>query len=308
MASIAKRVVLFVVLNLAIVLTISLLLGVLGIDPRLGGANGQSYGNLLVYCLVWGMTGGFISLGLSRMMAKWMMGVRLISGQSRDLEERRLVERVAHLARAAGVPMPEVGIYDSPEVNAFATGPTRSRSLVAVSSGLLSRLNEAEQEGVISHELAHIANGDMVTMTLLQGVINAFVMFLARVLAGLISQQLRGNGDRERSGEGNYWMRFAIQMGLEMVFMILGAMLVAWFSRFREYRADAGGARVAGRDKMIQALEALKRLYNRVDSGHQGNEAFQSFKISGKTSVFLSLFASHPPLEDRIARLKKGRF
>jgi heat shock protein HtpX len=197
--------------------------------------------------------------------------------------------------------MPEVGIYESPELNAFATGPTKSRALVAVSTGLLNRMNSAEIEGVLGHEVTHIANGDMVTMTLLQGVVNAFVMFLARVLAFAAATALRGDRDDRRGSDFSYPIFYITQFVLEIVFMIIGSMIVAWFSRYREYRADAGGARLAGRESMIQALEALRRAYDLNDPSAQ--PAIQAMKISGGKS-FLQLFSSHPPLEERIARLR----
>ncbi|NDD91784.1 protease HtpX, partial [bacterium] len=206
------------------------------------------------------------------------------------------------LARAAGLPaMPEVGIYDSPEVNAFATGPSKSRSLVAVSTGLLHRMKPEEVRGVLGHEVAHIANGDMVTMTLIQGVVNAFVMFLARVIAYAWTMT-RGNDNEERSGTPASF--FVVQLVLEMVLMILGSIVVAWFSRYREYRADSGGARLAGRESMIQALEKLQRTMEDVDPSAQ--PAVQSLKISGRAGGLMSLFSTHPPLEERIARLRSG--
>jgi heat shock protein HtpX len=296
----AKRIFLFLALNFLVILTISVLLQVLGVGPYIT-QYGIDYATLLKFCLVWGMGGAFISLALSRIMAKWMMGVQVIDPQTRDSELQALLMTVHNLARSAGIStMPEVGIYDSPEVNAFATGPTRNRSLVAVSTGLLSRLKDNEVEGVLGHEISHVANGDMVTMTLLQGVVNAFAMFLARALAFILTQALRGErDDRER---GPSMMTFAVQMVLEIVFMILGSIVVARFSRYREFRADAGGARLAGRENMIQALDALRRTYELVDPNAQ--PAVQTLKISSHPRGLMALFASHPPLEERIARLQ----
>jgi heat shock protein HtpX len=213
-----------------------------------------------------------------------------------------LVQTVYHLARAAGLShMPEVGVYDSPEVNAFATGPSQSRALVAVSSGLLNTMRQAEIEGVLGHETAHIANGDMVTMTLIQGVVNAFAMFLARVLAFAISQGSSRDNDRG----GGYFMQFILVQLFQYVFMVLGFIVVAWFSRWREFRADAGGARYAGRDHMISALKRLRAIHDEgVDQAGAQQPAFQALKISGKTGFGLSLFATHPPIEERIARLE----
>lgn len=296
-----KRIFLFMTLNILVVFTISVLLRILGIGPYMT-AYGMDYSNLMAFCLVWGMGGALISLALSRVMAKWMMGVQVIDPQSRDPELQQLIQTVHHLARAAHLSvMPEVGIYDSPEVNAFATGPTRSRALVAVSSGILNWMNHEELEGVLGHEIAHIANGDMVTMTLLQGVVNAFAMFLSRVIAFAIAQSMRGDrDDRERGGSP--MIAWAIQMVLEVVFMLLGSMVIAWFSRYREYRADEGGAKLAGRSNMIRALEALRRTYDYIDPNAQ--PAAQTLKISGRPHGLMALFASHPPLEERIAKLQ----
>lgn len=293
-----KRIFLFMLVNFLVVMTISLLLHVLGVRPYLTHY-GLDYRSLAVFCLVWGMGGAFISLLLSKQMAKWMMGVQMIEAHTSNRDERLLLQMVHALSQKAGLPkMPEVGIYESPEINAFATGPTRSNALVAVSRGLLNRMNESEVEGVVGHEVSHIANGDMVTMTLIQGVVNAFVMFLARVLAFAIANAGRDREDRR--GGGSY---FLIQFALEMVFMILGSMVVAWFSRYREFRADAGSAQIAGREKMILALQALQRAYE-LPIPENNAPAFQAMKISSRTGSFLKLFASHPPLEERIERLR----
>ncbi len=296
-----KRIFLFMAVNLLVVLTISLLLNVLGVKPYLT-ANGIDYASLMEFCLVWGMGGAFISLGLSRIMAKWMMGVRVIDPNTRDPELQELVQLVHQLARGAQLPaMPEVGIYDSPEVNAFATGPTKSRALVAVSTGLLTRMSKQDLEGVLGHEISHVSNGDMVTMTLIQGVVNAFVMFLSRAIAFALMQAMRGDRD-ERQGAGVGGLYFVVQFVLEIVFMALGMIVIAWFSRHREFRADAGGARLAGRDKMISALEALRRTVELVDPNAQ--PAVQTLKISGRRG---HLFSTHPPLEERIERLRSYR-
>jgi heat shock protein HtpX len=240
-------------------------------------------------------------------MAKRMMGVEVISPDTRDPALLDLVSMVHTLARSAGLDvMPEVGIYDSPDLNAFATGPSRSRALVAVSTGLLSRMSRAEIEGVIGHELSHVANGDMVTLTLIQGIVNAFAMFLARVLAFVISQALRGNSDREERSSSN-WLQFILVPVFEITFMILGSMVVAWFSRYREFRADAGGARVAGQDKMIAALKKLKQVYDSPIADGEAPAQLQAFQISSRKGGFLSWFASHPPLEERIEALELMR-
>lgn len=299
-----KRIFLFLALNLLVVLTLSIILSVLGVHGYITSA-GLDYNSLMIFCLVWGMGGALISLALSRVMAKWMMGVKVIEPDTRDPDLQQLVQMVHGLARGAHLPaMPEVGIYNSPEVNAFATGPTKSRALVAVSSGLLSRMGSEEVYGVLGHEITHIANGDMVTMTLIQGVVNAFVMFLARVIAFAAAQALRGNRDERGGGDISYGLFFIIQFVLEIAFMILGSIVVAWFSRYREFRADAGGARLAGRENMIQALEALRRTVELNDPAAQ--PAIQALKISGRGRGLFALFASHPPLEERIEKLRAG--
>ncbi len=291
----AKRIFLFLAVNLLILLTISVTMKVLGIGYYLT-ARGIDYGALMAFCLLWGMGGAFISLGLSRVMAKWMMGVQVIDPATTDPVLSGLVNTVHTLARAAGLPkMPEVGYYPSPEINAFATGPTRSRALVAVSAGLLETMNREQLEGVLGHEISHVANGDMVTMTLVQGVINAFVMFLARVIAFFIANRGR---DENSSAAPNYLIVFL----LEIVLSVLGMIAVAAFSRWREFRADAGSAALAGREKMISALEALRRHTEEADLTR--NEALATMKISGRPRF--ALFATHPPLEERIERLKAG--
>jgi heat shock protein HtpX len=301
-AQMAKRVFLLVTVNILVMLTITLILGLLNVGRYFpaGGLQG-----LAVFCLFWGFGGAFISLAISRLTAKWFMGVKVISPDTNDPALRQLVETVHGLARAAGLPaLPEVGIYQSEEVNAFATGPTKSRALVAVSSGLLQRMPHREIEGVLGHEITHVANGDMVTMTLVQGVINAFVLFLARVLAFVVSQALRSRDDRG----GGYFLQYMLVYVFQIVFSLLGSIVVCWFSRWREFRADAGGARLAGRQTMIDALKALRQLYEPEVAAAEASRApsFQALKISGQRSRFLTLFADHPPLEERIARLEQG--
>jgi heat shock protein HtpX len=300
---VAKRIFLLVAVNILVMLTITVVLSVFRVSryfPQ-GGLAG-----LAVFCLVWGFAGAFISLAISRLMAKWMMGVQVIPPQTTDPTLSRLVETVHGLARAANLPrMPEVGIYNSDEVNAFATGPTRSRALVAVSSGLLRRMGSREIEGVLGHEITHVANGDMVTMTLIQGVINSFVLFLSRVLAFVVSQALRSRDDRSSGGGA---LQYLLVILFQIVFSILGSMVVFWFSRWREFRADAGGARLAGRQNMIDALRGLQRLYSPdlAQAESRQHPAFQSLKISGPTRGLSRLFMDHPPLEERIARLEQG--
>lgn len=299
-----KRIFLFVALNFLVIFTLSILLRILGVGPYLT-PYGINYYNLMGFCLIWGMGGAFISLGMSRIMAKWMMGVYVIDPQTRDPDLQELLQLVYSLARGAGLPtMPEVGIYESPEVNAFATGPTKSRALVAVSSGLLSRMNRDEIEGVLGHEISHVSNGDMVTMTLLQGVVNAFAMFLSRAIAFAIAQSMRGDRDDRDRGQTMPMFAWLIQMFLEVIFMLLGSMLVAWFSRYREFRADAGGARLAGSRNMIRALEKLRATYDYIDP--QAQPAAQTLKISSRPQGIMALFASHPPLEERIAKLQSA--
>jgi heat shock protein HtpX len=296
----SKRVLLFLLVNVLVLTTISIVLALFGVRGRLGN---QNYTDLLIFCFVWGMGGAFISLALSRIMAKWIQGVRVIDPNTTDSNERELLEIVYGLAQNARLPeRPQVGIYNSPEVNAFATGPTKSRSLVAVSSGLLNSMQRDQIEGVLGHEIAHIANGDMVTMTLLQGIINAFVMFLARVLAFAVSQALRSRDDRG----GSYMMQYMFVMLFQFVFSLLGMLVICWFSRWREFRADAGGARFAGKERMISALRGLERFHEQATVGKEV-PAFQALKISSKPHGMMLLFASHPPLEERIARLEQLR-
>lgn len=296
----AKRILLFLALNFLVVMMISIVMSIFNIRPYIQ-AYGLDYKSLLIFCFIWGMGGAFISLALSRTMAKWMMGVKTIDPNTHDAEEKHLLETVHRLSAKAGLSvMPEVGLYRSNEVNAFATGPTKAKSLVAVSTGLLNRMGQREIEGVIGHEISHIANGDMVTMTLLQGVVNAFVMFLARVLAYVVSGL--GRNRQESSGISGSYILFVYLF--EVVFMILGSLVVAAYSRYREYRADAGGAHLAGKDAMISSLKTLRVLQEIKDP--RENPAMAAFKIShqGRKGL-LSLFATHPPLEDRIERLQK---
>lgn len=292
----AKRILLFIVTNILVIATLSILMSLLGIQPYLEG-KGINYQSLLLFCVLWGFGGAFISLALSRVMAKWMMGVKVIDPQTSDYELRGLVQKVHVFARKAGIEkIPEVGYYEADDLNAFATGPTKNRSLVAVSTGLLQNMSEEEIEGVLAHEVAHIANGDMVTMTLVQGVVNAFVMFLARVVGFFASQFV----DEEKRP----MVQFGVVLALEILLGMLGMIVVASFSRRREYRADAGGALFSSRSNMIAALERLKANHEIPHSEEQ--TAIASLKISGKAGGFLKLFSTHPDLDDRIALLKKS--
>jgi len=294
-----KRLLLFALTNLLIVLTLSVVFNVLDIGRYTRGF-GLDYTGLFVFCLFWGMGGAFISLALSRIMAKFAMGVKVINPREPGIYGD-LVETVHALAQKARLPaMPEVGVYESTEINAFATGPSKSRALVAVSSGLLRSMTKEEIEGVLGHEIAHIANGDMVTMTLIQGVMNAFVMFLARVIAFALSQR---NRNEDGPSFGSNWL---VVMLLEMILTPLGFIVVAWFSRHREFRADAGGAEYAGRGKMVGALQALQNTFSRVETEDARGGKLATLKISGKPSRFMALFSTHPPLPERIARLQAG--
>lgn len=288
-----RRMLLFFLTNLLVMITIGIMfnviISVLGIN-RMSGY--LPY--LIVFSAVWGMGGAFISLLLSKVMAKFAMGVQIIDPKMTGTQYADLVSTVHHLARKAGLSsMPEVGVYDSPEINAFATGPTRNNSLVAVSTGLLARMNKDEVEGVLGHEVAHIANGDMVTMTLIQGVVNAFVLFLSRIAAMVLAQNVE-----EKNRGMTQWLATIV---FDIVFTILGSIVVFYFSRIREFRADAGGAHFAGRQKMIAGLQRLK---SQVEEIAPDNSGMATLKISNRPSGFMSLFSTHPSLDERIARLQ----
>ena len=289
-----KRIFLFLATNLAIVITLSIVLSILGVSGYVG-PGGLDLGTLAIFCFIWGMGGAFISLQMSRWIAKRATGVQLVDGRTGQQEPDWLYSTVARLTQAANLPMPEVGIYDSPEVNAFATGPSKNRSLVAVSSGLLRTMRPEQIEGVLAHEVTHIRNGDMVTMTLLQGVINAFVMFFAR----LVAYAVRTSSDSRNS----YMLSYVVMIVLEIGLGILGSLITAWFSRHREFSADAGGAALAGRPQMIAALRRLVSYRDAVDTSHQ---ALATLKING-TRGWMVFFSTHPPLEQRIAALENLR-
>ena len=293
MMAFIKRFFLFALVNALILLTLSIAFQV--IFSVLGMPSASA--NIWIYYGVIGFGGAFTSLALSRITAKWMMGVQVIDPNTHNPSERRLLDMVHGLARAAQLPaMPEVGVYDSPEVNAFATGPTKARSLVAVSTGLLNQMDSDAVEGVLGHEVAHIANGDMVTMTLLQGLINTMVLIVARIISSLVASNVE---ERSRGA-----VRLVTYYVLQFVLSLLGSMVVCYFSRRREYRADAGGARLAGRDRMLAGLKSLRQVYGDVDDNQQ---AMATLKISGHSAQALfNLFATHPPLEERIRRLESG--
>jgi heat shock protein HtpX len=288
-----KRVVLFLATNLAILAMLSLAMNVF--LPMLGiRVNPASYSGLLVMALIFGFGGSFLSLAMSKWIAKRTTGMQLIN-EPRSEGERWLVETVRRQAEQAGIKMPEVGIYEAPEINAFATGPSRNNALVAVSTGLLRAMDRDEAEAVLGHEVSHVANGDMVTMALLQGVLNTFVIFLSRVIGRIIDGAI--GGGRDGPGLGYY----AIVLVLDLVFGLFASMIAMWFSRQREFRADAGGADLAGRAKMVSALQRLSQTYGENTLPKQ----VAAFGISGAIAHGVQgLFRSHPPLEERIARLQ----
>ena len=288
-----KRILLFVLTNVAIMIMLSIVFSLLGFTGYIT-ADGLNYGALMVFSLVWGFGGAVISLAISRWMAKTAMGVQLVNGRTGQSELDWLYQTVEQLTRKAGLPMPEVGVYDSAEVNAFATGPSRSRSLVAVSSGLLRSMRHEEVEGVLAHEVSHIQNGDMVTMTLIQGVVNAFSIFFSRVIANIIRQLV----DERNSG----LVFLVATLVFDIVFSLLGVMVVAWFSRAREFRADAGAATLSSRSNMIAALQRLAANKQMVDTSQP---QLATMKIHGARSGFFALMSTHPPLEARIAALQK---
>jgi len=288
-----KRIFLFLVTNLAVVLVLSIVARITGLDRYLA-AYGGSYTGLLVMAAFFGFGGALISLGLSKWMAKRAMGVQVIE-QPANPNEVWLVETVRKLATGAGIGMPEVGVFDSPQPNAFATGARRDAALVAVSTGLLQSMSRSEVEAVLGHEITHVANGDMVTLTLIQGVVNTFVIFLSRVIGGIVDRALSRDGEG-RGGIGY----FVTVMVMQMVLGVVASMIVMWFSRRREFRADAGGARLAGRPNMIAALERLKAAHEPALPAQ-----FAAFGIGGGVGSGLQkLFMSHPPLEERIAALQ----
>ena len=265
---------------------------VLGIILSVTGIAGNSTSGILIMALLFGFAGSLISLFLSKTMALRSVDGEVIT-QPRNQTEHWLMNTVARQAQLAEIPMPEVAIYHSPDVNAFATGATKSNSLVAVSTGLLNNMTEAEAEAVLAHEISHIANGDMVTMALLQGVLNTFVIFLSRIIATAVASSRNNNGEETRSSS----LYFLVSMVLEMVFGVLASIIAMWFSRYREFRADAGSASLVGKEKMIMALQRLQQLHE--PQNLEGS--LNAFMINGKRS---ELFMSHPPLEKRIEALR----
>ncbi len=291
-----KRIALFVLTNLAVLVVINITLRILGVDRILNQSGGINFNALMVFSAVFGFGGAIISLLISKWSAKMAVGAQVIENPI-DPTERWLVDIVRKQANEAGIGMPEVAIYDAPDVNAFATGWNRDNALVAVSTGLLQNMDKDEIEAVLGHEISHVANGDMVTLTLIQGVVNTFVIFFSKLIGFLVDRVLLKNDERNGPGIGYY----VAEIVANIVLGILASIIVMWFSRQREFRADAGGARLAGRGKMIAALERLKINHEQAALPQQ----MAAFGISG--GGVSKLFMTHPPLEERIAALKAAQ-
>jgi heat shock protein HtpX len=292
-----KRIFLFILTNIAVLLVINITLRLLGVDRVLDRSGAIDFTSLMILSAVIGFSGSIISLLMSKWMAKRSVGAQVIENPQ-DPTERWLVETVRRQAQAAGIGMPEVAIYDAPDVNAFATGWNRNAALVAVSTGLLHSMSKDEAEAVLAHEVSHVANGDMVTLALIQGVVNTFVVFFAKLFGIMVDRVLLKNDSREGPGIG----AFVAEIAAQIVLGILASMIVMWFSRQREFRADAGGANLAGRQKMIAALERLKT--NHEQAAMPQNMAAMAISSQGG---FSRLFMTHPPLEERIEALRAGR-
>ncbi|MGB0712707.1 MAG: protease HtpX [Gammaproteobacteria bacterium] len=292
-----KRIALFLMTNLAVLVLAGIVFSIFG--PYVDPAGNLNLLTLLIFAAVIGFGGSLFSLMISKWMAKKSVGAQVITQPSHPTEVW-LVDTVRRQAEKAGIAMPEVAIYDSPEINAFATGPSRNNSLVAVSTGLLNNMSRDEAEAVLGHEVSHVANGDMVTLTLIQGVVNTFVIFIARVVAHLIDSFMRND-----EGEGGLGMfgYIAVVFALEMTLGLFASMITAWFSRQREYRADAGGAALAGREKMVAALERLKAAH---EPSHLPQQ-MTAMGINTGGSSLAALFSTHPPLDQRIAALRGER-
>jgi len=290
-----KRILLFVLTNLAVLLMVSIVARLTGFDAWFA-QRGGSLGSLLVFAAIVGFAGSLISLAISKWMAVRSLGVQVID-QPRSAQEQWLLETVRSLAQKAGVGMPEVGVFPSPQPNAFATGAHRDHALVAVSSGLFATMNQSEIEAVLGHEMTHVFNGDMVTLALIQGVVNTFVIFLSRIVGNIVDRSiLRDNEGRGIGYLATVWVT-------QIVLGIFASMLVMWFSRRREFRADAGGARLTGRERMIAALERLRAAHDEPLPAHM-----DAFGISGgEGGAWARLFMSHPPLEERIAALRTAQ-
>lgn len=292
-----KRIFLFILTNLAVLLVISVTLRLLGVDRILDQSGAINFNKLLVMSLVIGFAGSTISLFMSKWSAKRMVGARVIENPF-DPTERWLVETVKRQALSAGIGMPEVAIYEAPDVNAFATGWNRNNALVAVSRGLLDSMSKDEAEAVLAHEISHVANGDMVTLALIQGVVNTFVIFFSKLIGHFVDRVLLKNDGRNGPGIGSY----VVEIAAQLVLGVLASIIVMWFSRQREFRADAGGASLAGREKMIAALERLKINHEQASLPKQ----MAASGISGG-SAMSKLFMTHPPLDERIAALRAAR-
>lgn len=292
-----KRIFLFLLTNIAVLAVISITLRLLGVDRVLDQSGGINFTALMVMSAVIGFSGSIISLLMSKWMAKMSVGAQVIENPQ-DPTERWLVETVRRQAQAAGIGMPEVAIYDAPDVNAFATGWNRNAALVAVSTGLLHSMSRDEAEAVLAHEVSHVANGDMVTLALIQGVVNTFVVFFSKIIGILVDRVLLKNDPRNGPGIG----AFVAEIAAQIVLGILASIIVMWFSRQREFRADAGGANLAGREKMIAALERLKA--NHEQAALPQNMAAMAISSQGG---FSRLFMTHPPLDERIEALRAGR-
>ncbi|MGA8862726.1 MAG: protease HtpX [Gallionella sp.] len=293
-----KRIFLFVLTNLAVVFVINITLRLLGVDRWLDQSGGINFSALLVLSAVIGFAGSLVSLALSKWSAKRMVGAQVIDDNTIDPTERWLVDTVRRHAQSAGIGMPEVAVYDAPDVNAFATGWNRNDALVAVSTGLLRNMSREETEAVLGHEISHVANGDMVTLALIQGVVNTFVIFFAKLFGFFVDRVLLKNDGRNGPGIG----AFVAEIAAQLVLGVLASIIVMWFSRQREFRADAGGAHLAGREKMIAALERLKINHEQASLP----EKIAAFGISGG-HAFAKIFMTHPPLDERIAALQNGR-
>lgn len=289
------RIALFLLTNLGVMLVFGLILSLTGIQS-------SSVQGLMIMAGLFGFGGAFVSLLMSKWMALRSVGGEVIE-QPRNETERWLMQTIAQQAQQAGIAMPQVAIYHAPDINAFATGARRDASLVAVSTGLLQNMSRDEAEAVLAHEISHIANGDMVTMTLIQGVVNTFVIFISRILAQVAAGFLSGNRDEGEGNNGNPLVYFAVSMVLELVFGIVASIITMWFSRHREYHADAGSARLVGREKMIAALQRLKTSYEPQEAS-----TMMAFCINGKSKSLSELFMSHPPLDKRIEALRSGQY
>ena len=290
-----KRILLFLATNMAVLAVLSVSMRLLGIDQYMA-STGQDMGGLLVFAAILGFGGSLISLAMSKFIAKRSTGARVIT-QPANAEEAWLVATVRRLATQAGIGMPEVAIFDSPDVNAFATGARRDSALVAVSTGLLRKMKQNEVEAVLGHEISHVANGDMVTLTLIQGVVNTFVIFLSRIIGRFVDQVIF----KSERGHGPGF--FITVMVAQLVLGVLASVIVSWFSRQREFRADAGGAKLAGRQNMVAALEGLQRAHEPAALP----DGMQALGISSGPGRFGRLFMTHPPLPERIAALRAGQ-